>query len=429
MKRYTVRLKQAEREQLESITRKGSHSSRKVINALVLLNCDQGELNEQRASSEEIAAILRISTRKLERVKKRFVKHGMAAALGEKPGCRPTGLPKADSEFEAQLLALLCSRPPQGHSQWSLRSLADHAVQLKYIDSVSYETVRRVLKKNHRTLAPYDALPDQQAALEETRAKIKFVGVDGCPAGWFCVGFDSSGGYQLQVFPTFSELAEYYQKARLLLVDMPIGLPEAPGGRECDYAARRKLQYKAAAVFPTPTRQTVEQVGESVANDKAKAHRAASEVELAVAGKRISRQTFAIAPKIAQLDNTLLRSGANMTAEVREVHPEICFWAFNHGQAMRHPKKRQDGRNERIAVLQRIEPRTQAIFEDACGKFPRKQVAKDDILDALAAAVTAQQGFGRLRTLPESPPMDRNGLSMEMVYWNPGTDPSAARTA
>ena len=147
MKRYMVTLEQSERADLGEITRKGSHASQKVLNALILLNCDEGELNERHATGEEIADILRISMRKVDRVKKRFVEEGLEAALGGRQGRRATYLRKADGEFEARLVALSCSVPPSGHGQWSLRLLADRAVELGYIESVSHETVRRVLKK------------------------------------------------------------------------------------------------------------------------------------------------------------------------------------------------------------------------------------------------------------------------------------------
>ena len=147
MKRHVVTLEEQERAELAEITRKGSHRSQKVINALILLNCDEGEFNERKASGEAIAGILRISMRKVDRVKKRFVEEGVEAALGARQGRRPTYLRKADGEFEARLVALSCGAPPEGHAQWSLRLLADRAVELDYIDSVSHETVRRVLKK------------------------------------------------------------------------------------------------------------------------------------------------------------------------------------------------------------------------------------------------------------------------------------------
>lgn len=146
MKLYKVTLLADERTELEAITRKGSHQSQKVINALILLNCDEGEFNDHRARGEDVANILRVSMRKVDRVKKRFVEEGLDAALGRQQSQRSYER-KADGEFEAHLVALSCGEPPPGFARWSLRLLADRAVELEYIDSVSYETVRRVLKK------------------------------------------------------------------------------------------------------------------------------------------------------------------------------------------------------------------------------------------------------------------------------------------
>ena len=149
MKRYTVTLEAPEREALEGITRKGAHRSQKVINALILLNCDAGAFNERRCTGDAIAGVLRISLRKVDRVKKRFVEEGLAVALGSRQGRRPTYRRKADGAFEAHLIALSRGDPPPGHAKWSLRLLADRVVELGYIDSVSHETVRRVLIKSN----------------------------------------------------------------------------------------------------------------------------------------------------------------------------------------------------------------------------------------------------------------------------------------
>ena len=142
----TPRLRADEREDLEAITHKGSHQSQKVINALILLNCDEGEFNEHRIRGEDVANILRISLRKIDRVKKRFVEEGLDAALGRQLGQRIYER-KTDGELEAHLIALSCGEPPEGFARWSLRLLADRAVELEYVDSISHETVRRVLKK------------------------------------------------------------------------------------------------------------------------------------------------------------------------------------------------------------------------------------------------------------------------------------------
>lgn len=151
MRKYKVTLTEEERTELEAIVKRGNHRTQKVINALVLLNCDQGQFQSIPMKNEDIAAVLRISMRKIDRVKKRFIEEGLEAALTRRSGDRIYEK-KADGEFEAHLLALSCGDPPEGFARWSLRLLADKAVELQYIDSISYETVRRLLKKRNKTL-------------------------------------------------------------------------------------------------------------------------------------------------------------------------------------------------------------------------------------------------------------------------------------
>jgi transposase len=151
MKKYRVTLEKEERGSLQAIIQKGSHRSQKVLNALILLNCDEGEYQDCRAKNEEVAKVLKVSMRKIDRVKKRFVEDGLEVALYGRRGERAYQK-KADGDLEAHLVALSCSKPPEGFSRWSLRLLADTAVELDYIDSLSYETVRRVLKKRNKTL-------------------------------------------------------------------------------------------------------------------------------------------------------------------------------------------------------------------------------------------------------------------------------------
>lgn len=151
MKKYRVTLEKEERDELHTITAKGSHKTQKVLNALILLNCDEGDYQERRSKNEEIAAVLKVSMRKIDRVKKRFVEEGLEVALNGHQGSRVYAR-KADGDFEAHLIALSCSDPPEGFARWSLRLLADQAVKLDYIDSVSHETVRKILKKRNQTL-------------------------------------------------------------------------------------------------------------------------------------------------------------------------------------------------------------------------------------------------------------------------------------
>lgn len=151
MRKFKVTLDREERGSLVAITQKGNHQSRKVLNALILLNCDQGKFQDRWMKNEDVAAVLKISMRKIDRVKKRFVEEGLDVALHGRKGQR-VYQKKADGDFEAHLVALSCGQPPEGFSQWSLRLLADRVVELNYIDNISYETVRRVLKKRNQTL-------------------------------------------------------------------------------------------------------------------------------------------------------------------------------------------------------------------------------------------------------------------------------------
>ena len=151
MKRYTVSLTQDERAHLKKIVSKGKHKSQKIINALILLGCDAGDFQEKRSTNEEISRVLKIGMRKIDRVKKRFVEEGIAITLNGKKGNR-VYTKMVDGDLEAHLVALSCSDPPEGFSRWSLRLLADKAVELEYIDKISHETVRQVLKKMELSL-------------------------------------------------------------------------------------------------------------------------------------------------------------------------------------------------------------------------------------------------------------------------------------
>jgi len=146
MKKYIVTLTEEERNMLGELTSKGEHKSQKTLNALILLGCDEGEFQKKRSTNEEISRILNTSMRKIDRVKKRFVEEGLAVALNKRKGSR-VYVKKADGDFEAHLVALSCSEPPEGFARWSLRLLADKVVELAYIDSISHEAVRRILKK------------------------------------------------------------------------------------------------------------------------------------------------------------------------------------------------------------------------------------------------------------------------------------------
>jgi len=147
MVRYKVALLKDEREELMSIINKGYHTSQSFRAAYILLNCDESKYSEK-VTNEQISKVLKIGMRTIDRVKRKFVEEGLEFVLERKPPDREYER-KADGEVEARLITLCCSEPPRGFAKWSLRLLADRMVELKYVDSISYETVRRVLKKTN----------------------------------------------------------------------------------------------------------------------------------------------------------------------------------------------------------------------------------------------------------------------------------------
>lgn len=150
--KYRVKLSEEERERVKALTSRGKHSVRSMMNALILLNCDQGKFQSKRLMDPEIEQLLNVSNPRIWRVKRDFVEHGLDMALNGRSKGRPSTSRKIDGEAEAHIIALSCSTPPKGHSQWSIRLLTKRAIELKYVDSVSHMTVQRMLKKTNSNL-------------------------------------------------------------------------------------------------------------------------------------------------------------------------------------------------------------------------------------------------------------------------------------
>jgi len=147
MIKYKVTLKKEEHDELMSIVSKGSHTSQQYRTAYILLNCDQGEYGDK-IPGRHISQVLKISDRMIDRAKQRFVEEGFESCLERKPISRTKGK-KVDGDLEAQLIALSCSKAPEGFARWSLRLLSEKVVELKYVESISYETIRKALKKTN----------------------------------------------------------------------------------------------------------------------------------------------------------------------------------------------------------------------------------------------------------------------------------------
>ena len=149
--RYRVTLTKEERSELEAMTRRGKTHARRFIHARALLLCDAG-MDGPAWNVADVAIALGVTSRAIEHLKKRFVEDGLEAALERKPREKPPREVLFDGAFEARLIALACSDAPEGHRRWTVRLLADKAVELKFAESVSHMTVQRALKKTNLSL-------------------------------------------------------------------------------------------------------------------------------------------------------------------------------------------------------------------------------------------------------------------------------------
>ena len=235
-----------------------------------------------------------------------------------------------------------------------------------------------------------------------------FVGIDGCSAGWFTVSLFDDQPWELRVFSNIEEIWNTLCHADIILIDIPIGLRDkGHEERICDVVACQLLgRPRASSVFPPPARPTVDY----------ETREEASEVNYSLTRRRIGMQTWGIVPKIREVDQ-FLRTTPEAREKIREIHPEVLFWALNGRMAMTYNKKRLGGFVERLQVLRRHFPQCDELVMEALSRFSRDQVAKDDILDALAAAVTGMCGDDRVVKIPEKLERDACGLPMEMVYY------------
>ncbi len=143
---YVVDLTEEERTCLLALIKSGEHSARKLNRARILLLADEGK------TDQEIAEALHTSTPTVQRTRQRFVEGNLEGALNERPRLGGRKLKKLDERGEAILETLARSEPPRGRKSWTLQLLADRLVELKVVDSISYETVRRELKKRGSSL-------------------------------------------------------------------------------------------------------------------------------------------------------------------------------------------------------------------------------------------------------------------------------------
>lgn len=138
-KRYRVSLTDEERERLHDLTRKGAASARMVRRAQTLL------LAAEERIDEDIAKALHIGVATVERTRRRCVEEGLEAALRERP--RPGARPKLGPKEQAMVVALACTKPPEGRERWTMQLLADRVVELRIVPDITDEAIRLLLKR------------------------------------------------------------------------------------------------------------------------------------------------------------------------------------------------------------------------------------------------------------------------------------------
>ena len=149
-KKYIVTLTEEERRMLQEMLSRGKAAARKLTHARVLLKADAPP-DGPGWNDERIAEGLEVGRATVERVRKEFVEEGLEAAL-ERRKPRRLYQRKLDGDGEAHLVALACQKPPDGRGRWTLQLLADRMVELEYVGQISYQTVRRTLKKTRSNL-------------------------------------------------------------------------------------------------------------------------------------------------------------------------------------------------------------------------------------------------------------------------------------
>ncbi len=233
-----------------------------------------------------------------------------------------------------------------------------------------------------------------------------FVGTGLCADGWVAVvhvadGFDHAG-----VFDEFGALwGRYEDSADRIAVPVPVGLHErGEEPRPPERLARELLGPRRSAVYDAPVREAT----------RKQRYQTASRVNERKAGRGLTREAFADAGAVAEVDE-LLSAIPEAPPIVVEAHPELCFRAFR-GEPLEYDGRTAAGYAERLRTLAAFDSNAPVDVVAAAEATGGHEVAVADVLDATALALTVRPGEGELRSLPEDPPTDPEGLPMRMVY-------------
>ena len=235
------------------------------------------------------------------------------------------------------------------------------------------------------------------------------LGVDGCRGGWIAIALGSNG-FTPKLAETSQELLELLKVAELTFIDIPIGLSDREASRDCDRLLRKALSpHFSTSVFNPPVRKAI----------YACSYEDACQQNAVATGKKISKQSWNISPKIRLVDELLI-AHPSFRETLLESHPEFLFFNLNGRSSLEYKKKTSEGRKERLQLLAEVLPNALDIFDDVRSQYLKKQMADDDIVDALALAICAQMAIEHgVLSLPQPAERDEKGIPMAIHYVMP----------
>ena len=248
----------------------------------------------------------------------------------------------------------------------------------------------------------YNKIPEIQACIAEA---LYILGVDGCKGGWIAIRKDiGSGEISSEVHSSGEQLINPSTTPDVLALDIPIGLTDS-GPRQCDILARKMLgQPRGRSVFPAPIRPAL------AATDRQKADAITQSVDR----KGVSAQAFGLYPRIREIDE-IMRNDKRACGYVHEVHPELCFMAWNDGEPILESKKSYQGMSIRWGLVR--SHFGGGVVGSVRQRYGASVVADDDIYDAFAALWTAERIHLEIaKVIPDPPEIDSFGIQMGMSY-------------
>lgn len=229
-------------------------------------------------------------------------------------------------------------------------------------------------------------------------------GIDGCRKGWIIILW-SDGVYTFGVYEHFSELMNAHPEVERMLIDIPIGLGSVSVTRTVDALLRQELKGRSATVFTPPCRAAAYLTQ----------YQASNKENRRITGKGLSIQAFNICDKIRAVDHYLRTN--NLHEKIIESHPELCFKYLNQGKVVLSKKATPEGASERLMILEKYEPNIRQLFEQILQTTLRKDVKKDDVLDAICLCLANRlAGEKHLYYLEGEQKMDEYCIPMKIAY-------------